>query len=90
VDCSVTSSATERQAIDGQTDYRTGDYRENGLIKGFKNRDATVFDASLAFDGQFNVTFVFLKRKQTEEVKRKSLYCHESFIIDRFIIEILC
>lgn len=40
-----------------------GVYRILTLIKGFKSKNGKVFDASLAFDGQFNVTFVFPEKK---------------------------
>ena len=36
---------------------------KTGLIKGFKSKNGKVFDASLAFDEQFNVTFVFPEKK---------------------------
>ena len=64
VDCSVTifRNKSDKQLTDKQITelVSTG---KTELIKGFKNRDGKVFDASLAFDGQFNVTFVFPEKK---------------------------
>ena len=64
VDCSVTifRNKSEKQLTDKQITelVTTG---KTGLIKGFKSRNGKVFDASLAFDGQFNVTFVFPEKK---------------------------
>lgn len=36
---------------------------KTGMIKGFKSKAGKPFDASLAFDDQFNVTFVFPEKK---------------------------
>ena len=64
VDCSVTifRNKSEKQLTDKQITelVTTG---KTGLIKGFKSRNGKVFDASLAFDDQFNVTFVFPEKK---------------------------
>ena len=64
VDCSVTifRNKSEKQLTDKQITelVTTG---KTGLIKGFKSKNGKVFDASLAFDGQFNVTFVFPEKK---------------------------
>lgn len=64
MDCSVTifRNKSDKQLTDKQITelVTTG---KTGLIKGFKNRDGKVFDASLAFDVQFNVTFVFPEKK---------------------------
>ena len=92
VDCSVTifRNKSDKQLTDKQITelVTTG---KTGLIKGFKKQERQkFFDASLAFDGQFNVTFVFpRKERQTEEIRTKIvIFATESFIIDRFIIEI--
>lgn len=37
--------------------------KKTGLIKGFKSKAGKAFDASLAFDEQFNVAFVFPEKK---------------------------
>lgn len=64
VDCSVTifRNKSDKQLTDKQITelVTTG---KTGLIKGFKSKNGKVFDASLAFDGQFNVTFVFPEKK---------------------------
>ena len=64
VDCSVTifRNKSEKQLTDKQITelVTTG---KTGLIKGFKSKNGKVFDASLAFDEQFNVTFVFPEKK---------------------------
>lgn len=64
VDCSVTifRNKSEKQLTDKQITelVTTG---KTGLIKGFKSKSGKVFDASLAFDEQFNVTFVFPEKK---------------------------
>lgn len=64
VDCSVTifRNKSDKQLTDKQiTELVTAG--KTGLIKGFKSKNGKVFDASLAFDGQFNVTFVFPEKK---------------------------
>ena len=64
VDCSVTifRNKSDKQLTDKQITelVTTG---KTGLIKGFKSKNGKVFDASLAFDEQFNVTFVFPEKK---------------------------
>lgn len=64
VDCSVTifRNKSEKQLTDKQITelVTTG---KTALIKGFKSRNGKAFDASLAFDEQFNVTFVFPEKK---------------------------
>ena len=64
VNCSVTifRNKSDMQLTDKQITelVTTG---KTGLIKGFKSKNGKVFDASLAFDGQFNVTFVFPEKK---------------------------
>ena len=48
------------------TDKQITELVTNGktpLIKGFKSKNGKAFDASLAFDEQFNVTFVFPEKK---------------------------
>ena len=64
VDCSVTifRNKSDKQLTDKQITelVTTG---KTGLIKGFKSKSGKVFDASLAFDEQFNVTFVFPEKK---------------------------
>ena len=64
VDCSVTifRNKSDKQLMDKQITelVTTG---KTGLIKGFKSKNGKVFDASLAFDEQFNVTFVFPEKK---------------------------
>ena len=64
VDCSVTifRNKSDKQLTDKQITelVTTG---KTGLIKGFKSKNGKVFDASLAFDDQFNVTFVFPEKK---------------------------
>lgn len=64
VDCSVTvfKNKSDKQLTDKQITelVTTG---KTGLIKGFKSKSGKVFDASLAFDEQFNVTFVFPEKK---------------------------
>jgi DNA topoisomerase-3 len=37
--------------------------KKTGMIKGFKSKAGKLFDASLAFDDQFNVVFVFPEKK---------------------------
>ena len=37
------------------------------LLKGFKNKQGKSFDAIVAFDGEFNTTFVFPERKTTKK-----------------------
>lgn len=37
--------------------------KKTGVIKGFKSKAGKPFDASLAFDEQFNVVFVFPEKK---------------------------
>lgn len=64
VDCSVTifRNKSDKQLTDKQiTELVTTGKTE--LIKGFKSKNGKVFDASLAFDEQFNVTFVFPEKK---------------------------
>lgn len=64
VDCSVTifRNKSDKQLTDKQITelVTTG---KTGLIKGFKSKNGKVFDASLTFDEQFNVTFVFPEKK---------------------------
>ena len=64
VDCSVTifRNKSDKQLTDKQITelVTTG---KTALIKGFKSKNGKVFDASLAFDEQFNVTFVFPEKK---------------------------
>lgn len=64
MDCSVTifRNKSDKQLTDKQITelVTTG---KTGLIKGFKSKNGKVFDASLAFDEQFNVTFVFPEKK---------------------------
>lgn len=64
VNCSVTifRNKSDKQLTDKQITelVTTG---KTGLIKGFKSKNGKVFDASLAFDEQFNVTFVFPEKK---------------------------
>lgn len=64
VDCSVTifRNKSEKQITDKQITelVTTG---KTGLIKGFKSKNGKMFDASLAFDEQFNVIFVFPEKK---------------------------
>ncbi|MEI3919685.1 type IA DNA topoisomerase [Bacteroides hominis] len=60
VDCSVTifRNKSDKQLTDKQiTELVTNG--KTPLIKGFKSKNGKAFDASLAFDEQFNVTFVF-------------------------------
>ena len=37
------------------------------LLKGFKSKQGKSFDATIAFDGEFNTTFVFPERKTTKK-----------------------
>lgn len=37
------------------------------LLKGFKSKQGKGFDAVVAFDGDFNTTFVFPERKTTKK-----------------------
>ena len=64
VNCSVTifRNKSDKQLTDKQITelVTTG---KTGLIKGFKSKNGKVFDASLTFDEQFNVTFVFPEKK---------------------------
>lgn len=64
VDCSVTifRNKSDKQLTDKQITelVTTG---KTPLIKGFKSKNGKAFDASLAFDEQFNVTFVFPEKK---------------------------
>lgn len=64
VDCSVTifRNKSEKQLTDKQITelVTTG---KTGLIKGFKSKSGKPFDASLAFDEQYNMTFVFPEKK---------------------------
>ena len=64
MDCSLTifRNKSEKHLTDKQITelVTTG---KTGLIKGFKSKNGKVFDASFAFDGQFNITFVFPEKK---------------------------
>lgn len=64
VDCSVTifRNKSDKQLTDKQITelVTTG---KTALIKGFKSKNGKIFDASLVFDEQFNVTFVFPEKK---------------------------
>ena len=64
MDCSVTifRNKSEKQLTDKQITelVTTG---KTGLIKGFKSKSGKPFDASMAFDEQYNVTFVFPEKK---------------------------
>ena len=64
MDCSVTifRNKSDKQLTDKQiTELVT--IGKTALIKGFKSRNGKTFDASIAFDEQFNVTFVFPEKK---------------------------
>lgn len=64
VDCSVTifRNKSDKQLTDKQiTELVTNG--KTPLIKSFKSKNGKAFDASLAFDEQFNVTFVFPEKK---------------------------
>lgn len=63
VDCSVTvfrnksdKHLTEKQVTELLTTGKTS------VIKGFKSKAGKSFDASLAFDEQYNATFIFPKK----------------------------
>ena len=41
------------------------------LLKGFKSKQGKSFDATIAFDGEFNTTFVFPEKKTTKKFSRR-------------------
>ncbi len=44
---------------------------KTSIIKGFKSKGGKVFDASLTFDEQFQVVFMFAEKKGTFKLKKK-------------------
>ncbi|WP_239059597.1 type IA DNA topoisomerase, partial [Bacteroides sp. 224] len=64
IDCGLVifRNKSDKQLTDKQvTELVTA--KKTGVIKGFKSKAGKPFDASLAFDDQFNVVFVFPEKK---------------------------